>query len=655
LNYLQKGSICEIPGNTTIRSNASIDSLTIEDGKINGIPIDSIMKTYGNQNITGSVTFTNDIRFNNLYALQKYNDIDLHEVALNGIHLNEIHNYDIKFAEVVCGKDKTLIVKGPVNEIPDYPSQVGLIAGRKSQEFTMPVTFQKLVLTDMSKLCFYHFIMSRIYSGVNLLLCALDVKNSINLPETALIGGMNIDKWMQERVSLSEDENISQKLKVDGQIKISKDLRIYSLSGVEFSHLLKYSLNENSEKIQFSEFTKITNLSVLNGSVDFFDRLNGYELYTIKHDAIPMNYPTRLVLKGDWHFQVITLDFSCWGVVNNMYLCVMFEYFELIFQSIIVDGPVRVQNEFCGIDLEHFSADAVRQNDDDVHFSGHQRFDNVKVLENFTTPVINDIPFEDFLMIDEVQNIHCHMKFYGDVEIDGDLNTGGHINNVSLSDLASYYSKNKHVHEVDGDLELDYVDTLTLKVDGYLNDQDIKDHISKLIKMDDVGLVFTGSKTFTGPVVIRNHINARFYNSIDLLETKILLLSDTIHLNQVYFSQEVVSELLHAIGGVEAYKIAYVNWEDMVNNSIPLLSGSSSPKPERLWLDKIRVPSIVNVGFFQGYRFDDFIPLNSNQTIHKLRIKEMRVSGRDLHVTGLVLGHDLYEEYHDTLMVRYLK
>jgi hypothetical protein len=285
-----------------------VDSIIIDDKEVNSIPIDNILSTYGDQNITRAMTFKKPIRFGNLYAMGLYDSIDLADVVKNGIYLTQINKIPWKthFEEIVCGGG--IVIQGPVNGVSDYGAKVGVTSGRTAQRFSGDISFDKLVLTSLgavSDLIAIDSIKVITFKTSTSTSVFVEVTDSVNIPKGKHIGGMDFDTWEQQRVSLTRNEHIYFRFDVDGLVKASKDININEINEVPISDLYKNTLRSDSPEIKFSEYIKLYSVQVENGNIYFANDVSGYSLDEIASNAFPVNSSETIILSGHWHFQVI--------------------------------------------------------------------------------------------------------------------------------------------------------------------------------------------------------------------------------------------------------------------------------------------------------------------------------------------------------------
>jgi hypothetical protein len=129
--------------------------VTVESGVINEQPLDRFFLISGDQNITGDITFSEDISWNSLNVLKKYDDVDLRTLLNQAVRLtipNKIM-WEASFDHIKC--EDGITIEGPVNGISDFGNNVAVVSGRPSQKFTSPITFEKIFFNSIGKLLYF--------------------------------------------------------------------------------------------------------------------------------------------------------------------------------------------------------------------------------------------------------------------------------------------------------------------------------------------------------------------------------------------------------------------------------------------------------------------------------------------------------------------
>lgn len=313
-----------------------------------------------------------------------------------------------------------------------------------------------------------------------------------------------------------------------------------------------------------------------------------------------------------------------------------------------------MKGKTCGVELDALNMDSVRKGDADVELLGDNNFTSIKVKEGLTANYLNNkMNFENLFTLHGIQSIDCQFTFLQDVTVDGSLITDGKLNNISLGSLASQYSHDSenNVHIVRGDYFSGHNLTMeSLKVAGDIQETNLLQHISKLLRTDDPNLSFNGMKVFEKPVVISGDADINLYNSIYPKDLHLLRLDDDIVFDdKVTFTGLVEAKVLEAyVRDIDPKKLVGIDWDDLISNSIPV--NSTSPNAP-LNLDDILVKRYLKVENFQTKPFTDYITLNGRQTISQLRVHKATIHGSNIPVSGLVNGVNLVKEFEDTLMV----
>lgn len=102
---------------------------------INGVKLDEIFSLTSSQNIKGHLSFENEVQFSSLYALDKFDSVDLALLFEDAYQLStgRTISSELYFDEIHCSKMK---VDGPINGIHEFSSSVAVTSGRKEQVFT---------------------------------------------------------------------------------------------------------------------------------------------------------------------------------------------------------------------------------------------------------------------------------------------------------------------------------------------------------------------------------------------------------------------------------------------------------------------------------------------------------------------------------------
>ena len=539
-NSLKNNSDETVYGNTIFNKDVYFSKNINVDGKLNNLSIpNDVITLTTNQNITGTIEFTQDSDFNDVLSTEiilvntTVNDIDISVMEADAVYKdrNQTINGNIVFVGGVECK-QNLSVAGLINGVNLSELINTTVRVSKDQYISGTITF-----TD-------------------------DVMLEVPLTSPGTINGINISSLNNLVLKNNQNQTITNDFKINGNVEVLSNLTSFNTSQIN--------------NIDFSEFftssAKKDQLNIINGSLTYNNKIEIENLTTSTisniniSDILTTN--TNQTITSTLHFDSVkTEDIELSELINNINLTNLYldtlkknenqtVFAKYIFlNNVHTNGNVTVNGNINDINLQEF-------NEDVVHLSGDEVIYGIKVFENVTfgnvsfRNTVNDINLtflmEDALVKQGDQQI-CQRKTFGSLFIvNGDkcifnkINVSGLVSGVNVTNLNLQAVKLTEQQELQGN----YNFSEKLIVDGNLT---INEKINNMSLQNHFMLTYSdqkvnGSMRF-GKGVISNDITVNGLvdkvNVTELKETRFSLQqNDTVygqlHFNDTQFSKQVV-------------------------------------------------------------------------------------------------------------------
>ncbi|CAG7730461.1 unnamed protein product [Allacma fusca] len=592
-----------VKGLTTFQNGVKLGETEVRTNAVNGQHLQNFLSRHKEQNITKNFVFNQPVDFSELVALGPIDGIWLNEALKDIIFLNHINeSSQLTFDSLRTESDVTIF--GPINDFKYFGSDVAVTRGRVNQTFENALFVNHLKAKNLYADKFY---------------------------TAGTINGLNIDKWYQDRVTLSQDRTWTHPVEITGEAIFERNIHSKTINGESLLFLEKGVLRTNGELQTFSSPVVINGLVLARGPVRIQELLNGYSLTEIIRDSIPT----------DSNFlESIT---TAWKLENAVF------------------NKLTVKGKTCGVDLVQLDLDSVRKNSSNVHFQGSTTFtQDVQVLGKLRTDLVNTGNMNDsFFTLNTAQEIQGNFNWKNDVQVDGILNVGGTINNISLEDFQHLYSFYNGIHHINSSVEFD--DTFEakhLEIEGFIQSRKLDRFLSSIVWLDSpTKQNVHGDLKFTQPFISESNIECDTLNGIDVSElARQLVLKNRgfVFNEQVCFTKPLQTGTLFVeSGNVETTTgiVGGVNIEDLKTNSIPVNSVSPLSIDEMFFEDVSINGGLEGVSYVNGIPIQDLLTRNTPQNMTSLKVTHLRVLQKNIDIKGLFGGVNINDVHEDTVLV----
>lgn len=257
-----------------------------------------------------------------------------------------------------------------------------------------------------------------------------------------------------------------------------------SINGVNFGTFRKYMHGiRDFKSLVLSGEQKLDNL-IVDGSVKL-NRINGKDFNKIVQNVIWLNRPNTV--NGNLKF----LD------------------------DVTIDGLVTVRDKFNMKSFKAFTENWISNQEKSIVINSDKFFNkNVMVEESLVAESINNINFEDLLMIKDAEQL-IKLDIQGNVNAKH-LVVDGTVNGKIVRDFEKlyWYNVSSDTHFVHGDVHFNQPAVVDYLNTHIINQFSVNLLMLNLIRLDEGNILITSEKTFTNQVVAQQGFYAESINEI---------------------------------------------------------------------------------------------------------------------------------------------
>ncbi|KAF5302872.1 hypothetical protein FQA39_LY02052 [Lamprigera yunnana] len=379
-------------------------------------------------------------------------------------------------------------------------------------------------------------------------------------------------------------------------------------------------------------------------------------------------YFTNEILNSliDGKLKIKKLDVNGSAFIENMngrYVKDMIKYYLWTnrnndFNSAIFLSDVSVYHLnlqlFNGVDFQTFFNNIVYKTDPNIFINGFKTFNNgFHVTTMLNSERLNDVHVDNILTKTGPQYVEGPLIIYGNVVVENDCQIEENLNGVFVSNLSKTYNFRDDTLEIKDDLmfeRLPYINKLI--VEGYVNAEHLDDFFENIIYKDQNSKIL-GKVTFENNVQVnQNLIVSKNINGVDFSEfvqDMVLTTVDaTIDKNITFTDAVYVGEELIVDANLDTRYLNEIDLDRWKYNTAFINRGII---PGRLIFDHVTVQGNVYSNYVNDVDLKSLIPLRSTQYINQtLEFAEID-SFHNISVKNKVNGHDLPDEFHNTVMM----
>lgn len=441
-----------------------------------------------------------------------------------------------------------------------------------------------------------------------------------------LVNGVNLRNLADAHFSRNHPQNITQSVNIKTLV-VRSGFNADFINGFNFKEARDIVKNLKTNEQMLNQSRVVVDQMFVNGSVHF-KNINGYDLETIKQNAIRLDQP------------------------NNIDLPFVF------LDPIYVNGNMYV-TELNDENFNAFVNDIVRKSANVTKIYGTTIFqEDVTVLQNVDVTTINDLQVDRILTKNYNRVIVNPIRIYGDVSVPN-LIVEGKLNGIPAEEI------NKFAYDDGNDTFILYKNVFFnqsvyakyLELHGSYHDiGNVKGHLEDIIRTDRPAVI-SGTKRFKGYVHFENSIDIGEYNGVDVSN----FLSNVILIDQyepadinsdVVFDESVFMKGFTVTGNLITSTINNCSVKDWVENAIRTDEPFTYDGTVIFAPDTFEATNI-DTEYLNGHSMNDILTLKTPQ-----HFSDVHAHFADVHSTvpitaanGLVNGYNLKEERANTLMV----
>ncbi|XP_078607721.1 uncharacterized protein LOC144879805 isoform X1 [Branchiostoma floridae x Branchiostoma japonicum] len=361
----------------------------------------------------------------------------------------------------------------------------------------------------------------------------IGIEGDMDMSEDVTIDGVDVSELEEKSAKKNEATIIEDFVTFQNDVNATDVILNSTLNDIDVSEFAEQVFTKSGNQ---TILTKMTFKNLTLGDVDISGLLDGEE--------VPGNLvttATEQVISGTWAVEG-DVDIAGDLMVAEGVTVGGLDYSEVdrtvvkVHGNQTITGPVQFAGNitFCDIELQGLlNGLSIPENlvmkYGDQNITGRKIFlDDVYMMgdlyaEEVTTGDrrLNDIDIvqlaENAVMLEGDQSITGQKTFLSDIEVLGDLTVEGLVNGVDLADLADSVVTLSTDQVLEGDfIFMDDVEFLVddVEISNTVNGVDLSQFAEEVVRMSDE--VITGTKTFSGDVVILGHLEVEEVNGVDI-------------------------------------------------------------------------------------------------------------------------------------------
>lgn len=316
------------------------------------------------------------------------------------------------------------------------------------------------------------------------------------------------------------------------------------INGYDFGVFRKYMHGiRDFKSIILSGEQKLDNL-IIDGSVKL-KRINGKDFSQIVQNVIWLNRPNTI--NGNLKF----LD------------------------DVTIDGALTVREKLNGKSYKAFVDSWISNQEKSIRITSDKVFKkNVMVEESLATESINNIMFEDLLMVKDSEQLR-NLLIHGNVNVEN-LVVGGTFNERIVKNFLNLFSYDaaSDTHIVKTDVHFNHPAVIDYLNTPVLNQMNVSRLTENLIKIDESNVLITSEKIFANQVVAQQGFYADSVNDIKMSFLDEIVLANEPSLltinGDLIFAGDVYAQLIGIKGELYTRYISKCDTKEWIDSALPI-------------------------------------------------------------------------------------